>query len=320
MARKTLIFGNGLGMALDPARFSLDTAIGQVWDSNVLSREQKQLICNCLPDDRAGRPHGEDELDKLQLALSACDFLNGIPGSRIHWLTPEGQTFPDAVRKFVYNTAMAFHQTGLALPNDFVAALIDFVRQTESHIGTLNYDNLLYQPMIEQSLLHGYSGALVDGFHNAGFDASNLERRFGRTFGYYLHLHGSPLFVERLGRTVKLLQRDLPQQIDTVSSHIVLTHFEHKPTVISASNVLLSYWQLLSEAIDESEEIILIGYSGADTHLNSLIRTTSDTPVRIVEWDGAGVEADRMDYWRGQCSRDVSLVRLESILDFREWE
>ena len=307
-------------MALDPTSFSLDAAIGKVWNSGVLSDEHKQLICNCLPDDRAGRPHGEDELDKLQLALSACDFLNGIPGSRIHWLSHEGQHFPEAVRKFIYNAAREFHKTGLALPDHFIASLVDFVSQTKSHVGTLNYDNLLYQPMIERGLLQGYNGALIDGFHNAGSDPSNLERKFGRTFGYYLHLHGSPLFVDRRGRTVKLLQSDLPWQTDTVSSHIVLTHFEHKLTVISASDVLLSYWQLLAKAIDESEEIVLVGYSGADAHFNDLIRATSDTPVRVVEWEDAGEEADRIAHWREQCSRDVSLVRLESILDFQEWE
>lgn len=225
MPRKTVIFGNGLGMSLNPEIFSLDHAIGIVWDDeDILSEAQKQLICNCLPDDRAGRPQGEDELDKLQLALSACDFLVGIPGSRIHWLSDEGQEFPVAVRKLIYNTARQFHQTGEELPAEFVEPFCDFIGRTESHIGTLNYDNLLYQPMIDRGLLRGYDGALVDGFHGVGFAKGNLERKYGRTFGYYLHLHGSPLFVDRDHRTIKLHQFDLTEQNDTISSHIVLTH------------------------------------------------------------------------------------------------
>ena len=88
MARKTIIFGNGLGMALDPEYFSLDRAIGVVWDDKaLLDNDSKELIINCLPRASDGRPHGEDELDTLQLALSACDFLNGISSSRIHWLS-----------------------------------------------------------------------------------------------------------------------------------------------------------------------------------------------------------------------------------------
>src|SRR5690606_41891945 len=85
-------------MALDHQAFSLDRALGVVWDDpGMLSDDQKELICNCLPDDRAGRPENEDELDKLQLALSACDFLVGIPGSRIHWLSEDGQSFPTEI-------------------------------------------------------------------------------------------------------------------------------------------------------------------------------------------------------------------------------
>lgn len=320
MPRITVIFGNGLGMALNPLAFSLDRAIGVVWDDeDILSEEQKHLICNCLPDDRAGRPQGEDELDTLQLALSACDVLVGIPDSRIHWLSEEGQRFPSAVRKLIYNTARQFHQTGEELPEEFLEQFCQFIEQTESHIGTLNYDNLLYQRMIDRGILQGYNGSLVDGFHDAGFGKENLQRQFGKTFGYYLHLHGSPLFVDRCGSTIKLHQFDLAEQADTVSSHIVLTHFEHKPAVISASQVLLSYWQLLAEAIDESEELIFFGYSGADIHLNLLVKSMSDIPVRVVEWAGSGEEAERDRYWRGLLGRNIDLVHLDNIHEFVQW-
>lgn len=321
MPRKTIIFGNGLGMALNPNRFSLDQAIGTVWeDVNILSDEQKQLICNCLPNDRNGRPQGEDELDKLQLALSACDFLLGIPGSRIHWLSEDGQNFPIAVRKFVYNTAKQFHLTGEILPTTFLDPFLAFIEATKSHVGTLNYDNLLYQPMIDSGLLKGYSGALVDGFHDSGFNKENFVRKFGRSFGYYLHLHGSPLFVDRNSTAIKLHQFNLAQQADAISSHLVLTHFAHKPTVISASSVLLSYWQLLSEAIDESEEIVLFGYSGADKHLNQMVKSFSDKPVRVVEWAGAGEEANRNGFWSGALGRSIQLIRLANIHDFVQWQ
>lgn len=320
MARKTIIFGNGLGMALNPTYFSIDRAIGVVWnDSALLNSASKELIIKCLPRESDGRPHGENELDTLQLALSACDFLNGIENSGIHWLSDDGQEFPQAVRQFIYQTALQFHQREEDLPNTFLDPLADFIKDTKSHVATLNYDNLLYQPLIDREVLSGYSGALVDGFHNSGFDVENLERRYGRTFGYYLHLHGSPLFVDRRQNIIKLGQSNLAEQTDTVSSHIVLTHFKHKSTVISASVVLFNYWRKLVEALSESEEILLIGYSGADTHLNHLIRGASDLPIRIVEWEGAGGQTERMTYWSDLFSREVTLERKTNILEFQEW-
>lgn len=60
MSRKTLIFGNGLGMALDPNFYTLDAAIGRVWDgADALDEVTKNLVRNCLPDDGdIERPHG----------------------------------------------------------------------------------------------------------------------------------------------------------------------------------------------------------------------------------------------------------------------
>lgn len=57
MARKLIIFGNGLGMALDPAHFSLDRALADIWyRPNFLTDIHKQLIERCLQ--RQGPPAG----------------------------------------------------------------------------------------------------------------------------------------------------------------------------------------------------------------------------------------------------------------------
>ena len=229
MARKTLVFGNGLGMALDANYFALDRAIGDVWNADdLLSTSSKQLICHCLPEDQNDRPHGEEDLDILQLALSACEFLGRIAEARIHWLSEDGKAFPVAVRQFIYQTAMKFHGHPQGLPDAFVDALAAFIRDSKSHVATLNYDNLLYQPLIEREVLKGYSGALVDGFHNSGFDYDHLERKYGRTFGYYLHLHGSPLFVERDDATYKLHQRDIEDAGGTVDDDRAEHAFKHR--------------------------------------------------------------------------------------------
>ncbi|HEX7325566.1 MAG TPA: SIR2 family protein [Rhodanobacteraceae bacterium] len=319
MSRKTIIFGNGLGMALDPAVFSLDHAMECAWKDSSLTAKQKQLVCNCLPKEHPKRPHSEADLGALQVALSACEFLGHFEAADAHWLTDDGRQFPKATRKFLYKTALQFQKTGKALPATFIDPLVEFIQNTKSHIGTLNYDNLLYQPLIEDGVLSGYDGQLVDGFHRDGFDPANMERKFGRTFGYYLHLHGSPLFVERDGVVIKLLQSSLTFPKDRVSSHIVLTHFDHKIMVISSSKLLLAYWNLLSRALDESSQIILFGYSGADSHLNEIIKSISKKRVKVVEWDGSGDEQQRSSFWRSAIGRDVELVHRKSILTFHDW-
>lgn len=321
MARKTLIFGNGLVMALDPAFFLLDRAIGKVWDTTgLLDIPSKQLICNCLPVDTDDRPHGEDDLDVLQLALSACELLSRIAESRVHWLSSEGKAFPIAVRQFIYHTAIQFHNHAAGLPAEFVDCLATFIHGTKSHVATLNYDNLLYQPLIDREVLKGYDGALVDGFYSTGFDPDHLERKFGKAFGYYLHLHGSPLFVDREGTAFKLPQGETADDDGTLSSHIVLTHFKHKPTVINTSALLTTYWHTLIEAMNESDEILLVGYSGADEHLNDVLRGFEKIKIRVVEWSGEGGATDRVNYWRKKLlSTNVSLVQCNSLLDFRNW-
>lgn len=193
--------------------------------------------------------------------------------------------------------------------------------RARSHVAMLNYDNLIYQPLIERQVLHGYDGALCDGLLDAGFSRENLERKYGHDFGYYIHLHGSPLFVEREGVTIKLAQGELAKEKDTVNSHIFLTHAKHKPAVIGASDLLIVYWRLLLEAFQESEEIVLVGYSGMDAHLNEILKTSAPRmPARIIEWDGAGAAGPRLTFWRNTLARhEVELIQQSSVLDFVDW-
>lgn len=255
----------------------------------------------------------------LQLVVSSCDFLGRMGRGGAHWLSEYGQPFPAAVRKLLYQTALQFHQREMALPMDFAKPLAAFLHASQSHVATLNYDNLLYQRMIEAHVLNGYAGALVDGLLPSGFSPENLERRWGRNFGYYLHLHGSPLFVDHDDVVRKLAQAELRADGDVVGSHVVLTHVKHKPTVIAASRLLRSYWQHLELALGESEEVILFGYGGADTHLNELLELRSPETVRVVEWEGSGEQGQREAFWMEVLGKEVVLIRMENILQFSAW-
>tara|TARA_B110000003_G_scaffold166013_1_gene165993 strand:+ start:774 stop:1733 length:960 start_codon:yes stop_codon:yes gene_type:complete len=319
MTRKLIIFGNGLGMSIDPNHFSLNRALNDIWDKdNFLTVDQKTLIQNCIDQQRA--PEGEEELDILHRVVTACKSLNNLATANVHWLNNNGQSFPADTAKYIHKVATDLHNYDGELPKDFEEALVSFVKESRSHIATLNYDKLLYSSFIKNDVLNGYSGDLVDGMISDGFLPENLERQYEKGFGYYLHLHGSPLFVNRNGIVIKLSRDKLTLEMNEASEHIVLTHVKHKPSVIAASHVLSTYWDYLQFALSEAEEIILFGYSGLDDHLNKVIRPylTAEN-LKVVEWNGAGEQGKREKYWLEKLGKKVSVNRLDNITNFTEW-
>ena len=320
MPRKLIIFGNGLGMSLCPEHFSLQNALENIWEKDgVLTVEQKQLIERCLG--KEGAPEGEDELDLLHQAISYCKSLNRIGYGDIHWLTEDGQSFPEITAKYIHKVATFLHNYDGELPFEFYEPLIEFVKETKSHVATLNYDKLLYNSFIDNDVFNGYSGYLADGMINQGFSSESLERRFSHDFGYYLHLHGSPLFVENRRCITKLSRDELTLERDEPSQHIVLTHVKHKPAVISASSALSTYWEYLRFALEEAEEVILFGYSGLDDHLNILLKPyLKHINSRIVEWSGAGNQSSRELFWASKLGSDsITVTRLDNIINFEDW-
>ncbi|HEX5055390.1 MAG TPA: hypothetical protein VFX02_02725, partial [Gammaproteobacteria bacterium] len=239
MPRKLIIFGNGLGMALNPNHFSLTNALNTIWNLDwILSGEQKELICRCTGGRAA--PVGENELDVLHLAVTSCEILRSMGGGRVHWLTPEGLQFPPMVARYIHKVATHLHNYEGQLPEDFIRPLVQFVKDTKSHVATLNYDKLLYTPFIDNDVFSALyrDTFLVDGMLDQGFQTQHLARQFGNDFGYYLHLHGSPLFIDN-GDVIQKLPRDqLTLNTDRVGRHIVLTHVKHKPEIIASSYVL----------------------------------------------------------------------------------
>ena len=120
---------------------------------------------------------------------------------------------------------------------------------------------MLFLTFVEEDVCADYSGNLVDGFWKTnGFHASHLERMGNNDFGYYMHLHGSPLFRDtKCGWTVKRDRSNFDLSDIFASKHLVLTHIKHKPSVIAASYVLSTYWRYLTFALTEVEEVILFG-------------------------------------------------------------
>ncbi|CAN0552332.1 unnamed protein product [Ectocarpus sp. 12 AP-2014] len=320
MARSLLIFGNGMGLALNPEYFSLENGLTSVWnDTDHLSEKHKELILSAIEGTTEENPPcSEDQLDQLQVAIIATEYLCNFEVSGTSWVSPEAKELPSTFKKYIHEVALHFHRSGNELPDEFLDPLSDYIKDTKSHVVTLNYDNLLYDGFKSKNVLDGYNGPLIDGFWaSAGFDEDHLNRHNISRHGWYMHLHGSPLFIGNnkfMGAGRDFLD---PEN----ESHIVLTHVEHKPLIISSSHILSSYWRRLEKAFEESDQIILFGYSGLDVHLNERIKLRKEEKeLLIVEWSGAGEEDHRRNYWEQKVGFGrFELVQLDNILEFTAW-
>lgn len=329
--RKVIIFGNGVGRALDNDYFSLENALENAWDDpNVLTETQKALIRQCLPEEVLERdpnvaPKSEEELDILQRILAACDEIGKqerVAGPS--WLTDDGKAFPTAIRRYIHRAACYFHEGPHVLPPTFTKPLRDFITSTRSHVATLNYDELLYRSFVGTDVFRGFS-CMIDGFLST-FSNDNLTRKYPNNQCYYLHLHGSPLFHTLPdGNTYKVGMSGLSAIAGHSSHHLVLTHVTHKTSVISASPVLMAYWNRLAEACQEAEGIVLVGYSGGDTHLNHLIKNyVGNKQLEVVERKRPEYSTDegnraRFAHWRNLLGVSPSIWWYDNILSHTSW-
>lgn len=331
--RATIVFGNGLGMALNPDYFKLDSGFHSVWETSTsLSPEQKKLIQSTIPTlSEKNSSSIEDKLDELQLALFAAETLRRYDDKKItdqKWLTDSAKEAPTAFKKCIHETSIYFHDSGKGLPNKFVKPLADYIKKTKSHVAILNYDNLLYDAFIAEKVLHGRDH-LVDGYSKENgtlkFKKDILNRqKQPDNLGFFLHLHGSPLFT---GNEKKSREERRTLQANE-QCHIVLTHIKHKPTIISNSEILSEYWYRFDTALKESFRIILFGYSGGDDHLNRLVTDAladNGKKLLIIEWEGNSSEKERRDFWCDKLNLSekkeiLSMRLLPDILCFTEWD
>ncbi|MDP4532519.1 SIR2 family protein [Marinobacter salarius] len=320
MPRSTLVFGNGLGRTLDNDFFQLRTALGDVWEhSENFTREQRELVISALPDTNPDRfPCSEDQLDKLQIALISADFLRSFENNEVRWLTEESRKLPAAFKRYVHEVAAYFHMSGQNLPPAFTRPLVDFIRETTSHVATLNYDNLLYDALTQAGVLRGYYDTLIDGFTmRAGFSPLHLDRHATEEKSWYLHLHGSPLYIGN--RKLMGVERGFLSPSDT--SHIVLAPVAHKPIIISGSHILTEYWNRLATALGESQKAILVGYSGTDSHLNKVINDRLPSrEIAILERLSNETLESRQRHWHRQFPQArITIHRAESLFHFNDW-
>lgn len=317
--RSMLIFGNGVGMALDAEYFSLETALRNVWlGTQNFDKKYKNLVISAIPGlSNEKFPASEEQLDNLQVAIVASQFLKKLEDQTTKWLDDDARELPFAFKRFIHEVATYFHKSKISLPEHFASSLADYIGETASHVAVLNYDCLLYDALRDKEILTGYKGRLIDGFKREGFAPKNLDRLSPKKHGWYLHLHGSPLFVENR----KLMRGERQDILPNQESHIVLTHVIHKPLIIASSDILTEYWRRFKIGLEESEKIVVFGYSGEDTHLNEALTTTcQNTPIHIIEWSGPALQEDRQRFWKAKLAGcNPKLHRLEHVLDFTAW-
>lgn len=298
MKKITILFGNGLGRAIDAQAFDLKSGLQKEYER--LSADDQHYIHSTEVS-----LENEDELERSHILASYASEISKIQHSETPFLTEYGMQFPEKRLQFIFNVANYFFNIGLDdlhnLPESFSNNLCKLINENQVNIATLNYDCLLYKELFNKNLLKGYNGPLVDGLTDGGFEERNLYRLFGKKFGWYLQLHGSPLFfTDKDNRILKsTINAELSYDNACKRSHIVLEPTKFKPDVITNSPLLRVYWDYFSIALNESEIVILFGYGNNDIHVNQAIirafkNNTQPNNKRLII---VSHDSDKTDSW-----------------------
>lgn len=333
MKRKCLFFGNGIGRSINNEYFKLENGIAHVWNipekDGGLTDDDKLRICQLTGKISSDPPHGEDDLLNLHTANTSCKNLKKVHSSSIPWLADPAIKFPDTINYFVGLIGKYYTDCTDYLPVDFTVNLVEFINKNPCHVITTNYDLLLYKKFIDYSILAGYNGKLIDGVTDSGFDKENLERKYANDFGWYLHLHGSPLYYKNsndkiLKYTIPNLQLSFSNRSKVHERQMVLTHSKFKPDVIIDSQLLSVYWDYFVRALYESDELYLVGYSGFDDHINNLISYWFDYDqtniIHIIEYGNVADHASRLLYWANKLSengKQPDIILMNNITDYK---
>lgn len=326
--KQLYIFGNGLGRSFENDFYSLKRALEHSWGVNgPLDDTQRQLIHNCLSDDvvekEISAPTDEGQLRDLQRAVDACDLLEKFQhraDAECCWLSDDGKRFPNAVRSYIHDAASQFHSPEMKLPSEFEKKLIEFVEKERPHIATLNYDDLLYEAFTETPIFKKHM--LRDGFLYGSFDFDTQRKWLNKQKeGWFLHLHGSPLFVTKEGSEKKITRADLDSYKGADQIHLVLTDAKSKPSTIRSSAILKAYWEELERILAQPAQVTLFGYGGNDLHLNQLLSNTNDeTSIRVVSRtpeDTGKAKENWRNRFRGKEITDKGFIFLDCILDHK---
>jgi len=143
-------------MALDQEQFSLKNAMARVWtENNHLTDQEKAIIGSLEGIDSIEGPKSEDDLISAQTALGfLTSFRNSLGEEALtSWFTSDALNYPETINKYIIEIAYDLYcykipKYKLGLWGTFLDNLVLHIEQTRSHIATLNYDDLLYDPIV----------------------------------------------------------------------------------------------------------------------------------------------------------------------------
>ena len=248
-------------------------------------------------------------------------------GGQECWLSPLGQQFPRAIRTYLHQVANYFLERETlpvakrSLSATFSTALREYVMGSGSNVVTLNYDDLLYDCFNDTEVFQKHR--LRDGFFEGTFQIERHDRWIAQDAlreGWFLHLHGSPLFLTQRGLPRKLTRPELRGYGGFDSAHLVLTNVKYKSSIIEASEILREYWKRFRQCCGSALDVLVIGYGGGDDHLNEAISKTPDaTRIRVVERRGKGRDGNALAAeWGERFDKDnVEIILVEDVMDFR---
>lgn len=319
-----------------------------VWENGCLTDSHKELIADCLKGvEKDTGPTAEDQMMHAQLAQLGHELITNVveEEKRENWFTEDAVTYPEAISIYVYNVARQLDKNSKEFQEnskfkEFLDNIVPFIQETKSHVATLNYDTLFYAAFNDGHTVDETTYQLCknrpsetvlnDGYRAHGFSESNFNRLYSHwDFGYYLHLHGSPLIVDSEKSAKKLQRHEVCSHMPKSAKHVILSDGALKPHLINRSDVLKLYWDMFNKAIEEASEVIVIGYGGGDDHINAALKKY-DKPIRIIEWRDPGVAQSASEtFWSDKLGvgADVledkekfELIRKDNILEFSDWE
>ncbi len=289
MEYSLFIFGNGIGNNICPKEFSLLNAINDILNNSgsTYGQEFKDYVNTEIIKDLS---FSEDDLEKLHF-IADCISTFQEDAKKLGLLNIENvESFIDNSQRFIHDIGCHFFEKSLAVQGEsekkykiaslktFLNYLKDYMQKNLTHVATTNYDAFLYSFFIDNKIVDGYSGTLIDGLTDSGFTSNNLERYCSGKLGYYLHLHGSPLFYTDNGSEIKKHSFSKNQKkINNINKtnnkyeHIVLSHSKYKNKIIASSELLSTYQEYFKLSLKESNNIYIIGHGCKDKHITDLV-------------------------------------------------
>lgn len=253
---------------------------------NLRSRKLRKIIKDYLGN---RTPENEEDLQKIQAQI--FKIINIQESTKnLHPLIRKNleinlQKFKLDYFAYLYEVAKYFYRQDILTNQkfkDFAQRFAEHIKSYKrkgiiTHVATLNYDRLLYKEFLKHKILvNSFKDTfLVDGFTDKlGFDKENLSKKYRNIFGWYIHLHGSPLYYTNLKESrieKSKINDDLNFNKET-RNHIILCDPKQKYEAIQHAILLRTYFDYFERAIEEADKIVIIGYGGDDVHVNEVIK------------------------------------------------